>query len=156
MKRTLKILLIALLGFLCFSSCVSKYRKVKISSCEIESFLPSGLKGFNAVAKVGIDNPAPDFNIKNIRATIRRDSLDLLYINAENIAVDGKCNKVYKVPVSGQISKSFSLIQVVALASKFNPDEYRVDISGRATVAGNLGKDIEYKNVPLKKFIEKL
>ena len=70
--------------------------------------------------------------------------------------MDGKCNKVYKVPVSGQISKSFSLIQVVALASKFNPDEYRVDISGRATVAGNLGKDIEYKNVPLKKFIEKL
>ena len=145
MKRTLKILLIALLGLLCFSSCVSKYRKVKISSCEIESFLPSGLKGFNAVAKVGIDNPAPDFNIKSIRATIRRDSLE-----------DGKCNKVYKVPVSGQISKSFSLIQVVALASKFNPDEYRVDISGRATVAGNLGKDIEYKNVPLKKFIEKL
>ena len=156
MKSFIKILLAAALAMLCLSSCVSKYKKVKISSCEMESFIPSGLKAFNAVARVGIDNPAPAFNIKDIRATIKKDSLDLLYVNAENIAVDGKCDKVYRVPVAGQISKNFSLVQILGIVANFKPEEYRVDINGRATIAGNVGKDIVYKDVPLTKFIEKL
>ena len=64
--------------------------------------------------------------------------------------------KVYRVPVAGQISKNFSLVQILGIVANFKPEEYRVDINGRATIAGNVGKDIVYKDVPLTKFIDKL
>ncbi|MBO4596191.1 MAG: hypothetical protein J5632_06230 [Bacteroidales bacterium] len=158
MKKSIVLILAAVLAIASLSSCVNKYKKVKIVSCDVESFIPSGLKSFNAVAKVGIDNPAPDFNIKNIRAVVRRDTLEVLYMDAENVAVDAKCNKVYRVPVAGQLSKSVSLIQLVVMAKNLQSeiDAYKVDITGRATVAGNIGKDIKYKDVPLKKFIDRL
>ena len=158
MKKRLAFILAALLAIVCLSSCVSKYKKVKIVSCDVESFLPSGLKAFNAVAKVGIENPAPAFNIKDIQATVRRDTVDVLYINAENVAVDGKCTQVYRVPVAGQLSKGVSLLQLALMAKNLQSeiDLYKVDVTGRATVAGNVGKDIKYKDVPLKKFIDKL
>ena len=156
MKKSIVLILAAVLAIAGLSSCVSKYKKVKIVSCDVESFIPSWLKSFNAVAKVGIDNPAPDFNIKNIHATIRKDTVDVLYIDAENVAVDGKVNKVYRVPVAGQLSKSINLMQLAIMAKDFKPEDYKVDITGRATVAGNIGKDIKYKDVPLKKFIDKL
>lgn len=146
----------ALAAIVCLSSCASKYKKVKIVSCDLESFIPSGLKAFNAVAKVGIDNPAPAFDVKNIHAVVKKDTVEVLYLDAENVAVDGKCNKVYKVPVAGQLSKNVSLIQVALMARNFNPDDYKVDVTGRATVARNIGKDINYKDVPLSKFIDKL
>lgn len=156
MKKSIVLILTAVLVTASLSSCVSKFKKVKIVSCDVESFIPSGLKSFNAVAKVGIDNPAPDFNIKNIHATIRKDTLDILYVDAENVAVDAKSNKVYRVPVAGQLSKSVTLLQLALMAKDFKPEDYKVDISGRATVAGNIGKNIKYKDVPLKKFIDKL
>ena len=156
MKKSIVLVLAAVLAIASLSSCVSKYKKVKIVSCDLESFIPSGLKSFNAVAKVGIDNPAPDFNIKHVHATIKKDTLDILYVDAENVAVDAKCNKVYRVPVAGEISKNINLLQLAIMAKDFKPEDYKVDITGRATVAGNIGKDIKYKDVPLKKFIDKL
>ncbi len=147
---------LAVLVCLLCTGCVSKYKKVRPTSFEVESVIPTGLKTFDIVVKVGIRNPAPPFTLMNPKATIRRDGNDFAFVDGENVAVDGKCEKVYRIPLKGRLADGVGVIQLLTLAQSFNPDDFRVDISARANVAGNLGKDIVYKDVPLSKFMNKL
>ena len=64
MKRIAKISLLMLLAAFMLTGCVSKYKKIKVSSFEMESVVPSSLRSANVVVAVGIDNPAPSWQVQ--------------------------------------------------------------------------------------------
>lgn len=152
MKRGFKIILPLLVGALCLSGCVNKFKQIKITSASLESIVPTGLKSFDALICLGIDNPAPSFNIMHLKADIMKDSIVVLRAAAENVAVDGKCSREYKIPVNGSIDPGISRFKLAIMARNFNPEEYTVNLSARATIAG-IGKDLEYK-LPLGKLLK--
>jgi len=121
MKKQAKILLIALATVLLSGCGVQKFKDVEVTSFDVESFIPSGLKAFDAVVNLGIDNPAPAFDIKHLKATLKKDTVDVMYLSAENIAVDAKCEKQYKVPVSGTLNRQFFAAAIGSNVQKFRP-----------------------------------
>jgi len=153
MKRSIKILLL-LSAVLCLSGCANKFKQIKITSAAIESVSPAGLKTFDAVVALGIDNPAPAFNIMNLRADVKKDTLAMIHLSGENIAVAGRREQVYKVPVKAQIDSSVTLLQLAIMARNFKPADYTVDISARAVVGG-IGKNLSYTGIPLATLLEK-
>ena len=46
-------------------------------------------------------------------------------------------------------------MQVLATYKSFNPEEFTIDLHARANIAGKVGKDIEYNDVPLSKLMKK-
>ena len=153
MKRSTVILLL-LAAMLCLSGCVNKFKQVKITSVELESVKPRGMKTYDAVVQLGIENPAPSFNIMNLKADVRRDSLAIVHLSGENVAVAGRSSKVYRVPVTAQIDSAVTLLQLAMLARSFNPELYVVDLSAKAMVGG-VGKKLEYNGIPLASLLNK-
>ncbi|MCR5561577.1 MAG: hypothetical protein K6F58_07170 [Bacteroidales bacterium] len=153
MKRNIAIILLAA-ALLSLTGCVNKFKQVKITSVELESVKPRGMKTYDAVVQLGIENPAPSFNIMNLKADVRRDSLAIIHLSGENVAVAGRSSKVYRVPVTAQIDSSVTLLQLALLARSFNAELYVVDLSAKAMVAG-VGKTLEYTGIPLASLLNK-
>lgn len=153
MKRSIGIILV-LAALLSLGGCANKFKKIKITSVALESVNPTGLKSFDAVVALGINNPAPSFSIMNLKADVWRDSVAMFHARGENVAVAGRSERVYRVPVSGQLDSAVTLLQMAVLLRKFNPAEYTVDLSARAVVGG-IGKDLVYTGIPLVSLLEK-
>lgn len=155
MKRVVKISLLLLLAAFMLTGCVSKYKKIKVSSFELESVVPSSLRSANVVVAVGINNPAPAFQVRDIEATVKQNGNVMGLVTGEPVSIDGKCDRVYRIPLQAQLAEGVGLMQLLATYKSFNPEEFTIDLHARANVAGKIGKDIDYKDVPLSKFLKK-
>ena len=155
MKKIVKISLLLLLASFVLTGCVSKYKKIKVTSFELESVVPSSLRSANVVVDVGISNPAPAFQVRDIEATVKQNGNVMGLVTGEPVSVDGKCERVYRIPLQAQLAEGVGLMQLLATYKSFNPEEFTIDLHARANVAGKIGKDIDYKDVPLTKFIKK-
>ena len=155
MKRIAKISLLLLLAAFVLTGCVSKYKKIKVTSFELESVVPSSLRSANVVVDVGINNPAPAFQVRDIEATVKQNGNVMGLVTGEPVSVDGKCDRVYRIPLQAQLAEGVGLMQLLATYKSFNPEEFTIDLHARANVAGKIGKDIDYKDVPLTKFMKK-
>ncbi len=155
MKKALRISFLLVAACLLLSGCVSKYKKISVSSFELESVVPTSLRSANVVVAVGISNPAPAFQVRDIEATIKRGGEVMGVVTGEPVSVDGKCDRVYRIPLKAQLADGISLMQLLATYKSFNPEDFYLDLHARANVAGKIGKDIDYKDVPLAKFMKK-
>ena len=155
MKKLLKISTLLLVSALLLTGCVSKYKKIKVSSFNVESVVPSSLRSANVVVAVGINNPAPSFQVRDIEATVKRGDEVMGVVTGEPVSIDGKCDRVYRIPLQAQLAEGISIMQLLAIYKSFNPEEFTLDLHARANVAGKIGKDIEYNDVPLTKFLKK-
>ena len=155
MKKVLKICILLMLAEMTLTGCVSKYKKIKVTSFELESVVPSSLRSANVVVDVGINNPAPAFQVRDIEATVKQNGNVMGLVTGEPVSVDGKCERVYRIPLQAQLAEGVGLMQLLATYKSFNPEEFTIDLHARANVAGKIGKDIDYKDVPLTKFMKK-
>ena len=145
-----------LLVLLSVSSCHSKFKEVRVTSFAVSSVVPTGLRSFDAVVALGVDNPAASFTLRNVRATVRRDTSAVFLLSVEDVPVRGHSEKSYQVPVHGTLAPGVTLLSLAVLARSFDPEEYAVDVSARATLAGNVGKNLEYKDIPLSKLMKNI
>lgn len=155
MKKALRISFLLVAACLLLSGCVSKYKKISVSSFELESVVPTSLRSANVVVAVGIDNPAPSFELRDIEATVKRGEEVMGVVTGEPVSIDGKSERVYRIPLQAQLADGISLMQLLATYKSFNPEDFCLDLHARANVAGKIGKDIDYKDVPLTKFLKK-
>lgn len=155
MKRKVSIIVFLALAAVLFTGCVGKYKKVSVSSCELQSVVPTSLRSCNAVVAVGINNPAPSFKLKDIEATVKKNGDVFGTIVADPVAVDGKCERVYQIPLQAQLAEGIGVVQLLALYKGFNPEDFTIDVKARADVVGKIGKNIEYNDVPLSKLMKK-
>lgn len=152
-RRLIKVFILLLAAMLAGSCGIRKYKDIKITSFAVESITPSGLKSLDAVVEVGIDNPAPAFNIMNLEAEIYRDSVHLAHFSAENVAVEGRCDRLYKIPVSGEIDPAVTLLNLMLLARNFRSEEYSVSVKAKAMIAG-IGKELAFDDIPLERLLK--
>ena len=155
MKKAFRISFLLLATCLLLSGCVSKYKKISVSSFELESVVPTSLRSANVVVALGIKNPAPSFQVRDIEATVRRGEEVMGIVTGEPVSVDGKCDRVYRIPLQAQLADGISLMQLLATYKSFDPEDFFLDLHARANVAGKIGKDIDYKDMPLTKFLKK-
>ncbi|MBQ9548868.1 MAG: hypothetical protein IJV01_06920 [Bacteroidales bacterium] len=156
MGRKTGIILLFALVLLAAPGCRNKFKEVSVTSFDLASVVPTGLRSFDAVVALGVHNPAPEFTLRNIRGTVRRDTTALFLLTVEDVPVQGHTDKVYQVPVHGTLSDGVTLLQMAVLLRSFNPDEYKVDVSARASLAAGVGKNLEYNAIPLSKFMKNL
>ena len=156
MRRKCRILILAVLVLLSLPSCRNKFKEVRVTSFGVVSVIPTGLRSFDAVVSLGVDNPAPGFTLREIEGTVRRDSSAVFLLSVEDVPVQGHCAKDYQVPVHGTLAEGVTLLQMAVLLKSFDPAQYSVDVSARALLAGNIGKKLEYKDIPLTKFMKNL
>ena len=142
-----KILVILLTAVLWLGGC-ARPSDIKITSADIVSLSPSGLKSVSGAFSVGIHNPMFKFRVCDVRGKVYHNGKPLADFSADNFEVNGKSDEKYDITGQARLCQGVSLLSVLSLARDLNPDDYTVDISADIKAKG-MKKHIERSNIPL-------
>lgn len=149
MRKELVHIVLLLMLAMCACGCADKFKQIKFTSFALASVSPSGLRAMDAVVELGIDNPAPSFNLRDIRGDLMKDTVNVAHFTAEDVAIAGKTSKVYRVPMRGSVGKGLSLLDLAYLARSTDISQYTVNLYARAYI-GEIGKDLAFEGIPLE------
>ena len=135
---------------LCFTSCSKSLKDVKITSYDVTSVTPLGLSAFDATIDVGVDNPSVQFTLSRINATVKMDGTPCLYLNADDVTVAPRSEKVYTLILHGTLDKNFNPFSLLTLLKSPDLEPVTIDVSYHGALKGGLGKDFEYTDIQLK------
>lgn len=149
MKRYVQLFLLCLAAVLTMSSCAKQYSEIKLSSFSVKSFVPNGTRAGDLVASIGVDNPAGDFTVESLDCLVKVSGSGICTLTASGLHVDGKTDKVYEVPLHGELSENVSWLSILGKLRALGKDAVKVDVSAKVKLRGGFGKTIEYKDVSL-------
>lgn len=155
MKRVAELLIVALAAF-CLSACTKSFQDIKVTSCRLVSVSPKGLTSFDAVLEVGVDNPAPQLTLSNAYAKLKMDDNPCLHLTADDLTIQPRAEQVYTVMLHGTIDGNFNPFSLLSLLEDQNLDRMTIDVSFHGALKSGLGKDFEYKDIPLKELLGSL
>lgn len=151
-----KVLLILAVLLPLAMSCTNKVKDISVTSVELLSVSPRGLFELNALVRVGIHNPAPSFELTEVQGTVKIKGQEALVMDADQLIVSGRTDKMYNVPVHGSISPGFNPFQLLNfLNSSTSLEDVTLDVSARVAIRGGIGKKLEYKDIKVSNLIRK-
>ncbi len=142
--------IILLAACLLLTSCGKGVKDIALTSFRLVSVSPHGLSGVTMLVEVGVDNPTVGFEITDVNAVLKLDSVPALLLTADQLMVEGRAQKLYTIPLKGQIAEGFNPFQLLRLISDDSVmSRLTADVSARAALRGGLGKNIEMKDIKL-------
>ena len=142
--------IILLAACLLLTSCGKGVKDMALTSFRLVSVSPQGLSGVTMLVEVGVDNPTVGFEITDVNAVLKLDSVPALLLTADQLMVEGHAQKLYTIPLKGQIAEGFNPFQLLRLISDDSVmSRLTADVSARAALRGGLGKNIEMKDIKL-------
>ena len=142
--------IILLAACLLLTSCGKGVKDIALTSFRLVSVRPPGLSGVTMLAEVGVDNSTVGFEITDVNAVLTLDSVPALLLTADQLMVEGRAQKLYTIPLKGQIAEGFNPFQLLRLISDDSVmSRLTADVSARAALRGGLGKNIEMKDIKL-------
>lgn len=149
MKRVVTFLLLALA--LVLTGCKGKrLQDIKVTSARIVSIVPEGLSSINALVEVGVHNPSVALEITDIVGLAHYEDMNILSVTADQLIVEGHTDKLYQIPLKGQIAEGFNPLRLLRLlGNESSLDDVTVSFRGHVALRGGIGKDIEMEEIPL-------
>lgn len=138
------------------TGCSGSVKDIKVTGFSLESVVPTGLHGLEAVVDLTVDNPSFDFKLTETEAVVKMSGDPCLTLTTDAVSVEGKCEKTYSIPVKGKLDESFNPFAVLKLVSSGDYNDCTVDVRARVTLKGGIGKVIEKKDIPVSGLIDKL
>ncbi len=154
MKKTLR-LLISAIAVLCLCSCAS-FKDIKVTSFDLVSLSPRGLSSLDASIALEVDNPTVQVTLTNMYALAKMDGEPCLHFTADDVTLAPRSKEVYNIDVHGTIDGAFNPFQLLELLRQPDMESVTLDVRFRGTLKSGLGKDFEYKDIPLKDLLDKI
>ena len=154
MKKLTRILL--LICVLTLSACSGHgVKDIAVTSMRIVSVAPNGTSGLTALIELGLHNPTVGFEVTNLEAVVKARGDEALLLTADLLMVQARSDKMYNVPVKGQIKDGFNPFQLLKLFSNdLTTKELTIDVKAKAALRGGVGKNIEIKDLVLEDLLE--
>ena len=153
--RTYPIRLLVLLTILVLTAGCNKFKEIDVTSFQVESFAPRGLRAVDAVVSIGVHNPTVAFTISDLVATVRDANGTLAILEGGPVSVAKKSDQTYQVPCSVALGENLSLFQVLNLLKSKALDDCVVDVSALVTLSNGLRKTLVYNDIPVRDLLEK-
>ena len=132
----------------------SGVRGISVTSCEIVSVIPQGLTSLEALIKVGIHNPSMAFEVIDLKGVAKMKGQPALILSADQIIVAAKSDKVYRIPLEGEMAEGFNPFQLLQLINnQADLKDVTIDVTGKVALRGGVGKKIDLKDIPLNNLI---
>ena len=149
MKRVLPIILFSAL-MLC--GCSKTYKDIKVTSFDIVSVTPKGLNQVEAVVDVGLSNPIVGLRVTDLTGTLMMAGDPCLSLRIPELDVQGRMDKVYRIPVTGTIQPGFNPLSLLSIAQSMDLSSFTADLQGRVWL-GKVGKNLELKNLKIGQMV---
>ena len=146
-NRFFVLLLAAFFSLIAADECAAQFSKLSIGDYGIKSIMPESFSAVRGAVWLEVDNPMESFTVSEISGKVYKNGVALLQGNANDFTV---VNGKSKVEISGRASLcgGASLWAVLGLVF-FEPEEYKVDMSMRITLASGETRLVEKKGMPV-------
>ena len=149
-KKLVQKLSLALLcaATLCLSGC-GDIRDLEVTSVQVESVAPNGLRGVNVWLAVGIDNPAFQVGLSEIQGSLKLSGKVLGRMTMDPFTLQARSAEIYHLRTSLNIEQGVTLTEILALMDMETLNKCMVDVSVKATLKGGVSKRLNFNDIPL-------
>lgn len=133
---------------LCLSGC-GDIRDLEVTSVEVESIIPNGLRGVNVALAVGVDNPAFQVGLSEIEGSLELSGKVLGRMTMDPFVLQARSAEVYHLNASLNIEPGVTLKDILSLMDEETLNKCLVDVSVRATLKGGVSKRLKFNDIPL-------
>jgi len=140
--------------FLDSCTAVKKAHDIEITSVDVKSISPNGLKSIDGVLLVVVDNPTLAFSIKTIEGTVYKDGNIFATYSGGPISVKRKSNDVYELPCTVNIDPSVSIFNLLKLATSMDFEGFTTDVAAKVVLKSGLAKTLTYKDMKINELMD--
>lgn len=138
-------------------SCGTKSLKdIKMTSCNVSSFTPKGLTSFDATVDLGVDNPSVQFALSKMYAVVKMNGSPCIHLTADDVTIAPRTEQVYPLTLHGTMDGGFNPFSLLGLLEGSGLEQMTIDVKYHGALKSGLGKDFEYKDIPLTDLIDRL
>ncbi|MBO4263193.1 MAG: hypothetical protein J5871_00755 [Bacteroidales bacterium] len=154
MKRFL-LLLVCCLPLLAAVSCVSALRQVSVRSCCLETLSPVGLSRLDVRLRVGVDNPARAFCLREIAGCVKWDGVPLADFTADDLVVERGPLAEYPVLLHLSLAEGVTGIPLHLFSANADLSSLTLDLSARVEMRGGERKKISLQDISVQELMQK-
>lgn len=141
---------------LILGSC-AKVKQVGVTSFELDSITPKGLRALTVKMAVGVHNPANEITLSEISGEAVVSGKVIGNVAMAPVVLTARKDSTYKVKADVTLAEGVSVLEVLALAkNKSAIENGTANIYAKAKLKGGPSKKIKMEDVPLKKLKELL
>lgn len=133
---------------------VKKLEDLKVTSANIESIMPDGLKGMVLNLAVGVDNPGVQVSLSEISCSFKHSGKVLGMVAVDPFTLNAKTADVYHLKANVKLGENTTLFDFGRFLDKSALDGAVLDFSANVKLKSGLSKKLVYNDVPLKKLLE--
>lgn len=139
---------------LILGSC-AKVKQVGVTSFELDSITPKGLRALTVKMSVGVHNPANEITLSEISGEAVVSGKVIGNVAMAPVVLTARKDSTYKVKADVTLAEGVSVLEVLALAkNKSAIENGTANIYAKAKLKGGPSKKIKMEDVPLKKLLE--
>ena len=139
---------------LILGSC-AKVKQVGVTSFELDSVTPRGLRALTLTMSVGVHNPAKEITLSEISGEAVVSGKVIGNVAMAPVVLTARKDSTYKVKADVTLAEGVSVLEVLALAkNKSAIENGTANIYAKAKLKGGPSKKIKMEDVPLKKLLE--
>ena len=131
-----------------------KVKDITVTSLQLESIAPQGLKGIDEYMAVGIDNPAFQIGLEDIHGSLKHSGKVLGRVTMDPMVLQRKSAEIYHVKAFLSLGEDARLRDLLMFTNIEKLYECTVDVSATPRLKSGLGTPITLKDIPLKKLLE--
>lgn len=140
---------VVIVAMVFMASACGNIRNIRVTSCNIASISPNGLRSVDARLRVGVHNPAMTFTVSDVLGFIHDRDGVIANFTGGPVTVLRKTDAVYELPCSLTLDGKISLFEVLSVVKTMDLSAYFVDVTANVTTAGGITKVYRYKDIPL-------
>ena len=154
-NKAYRLISIALMVLL-LGSC-AKVKQVGVTSFELDSVTPRGLRALTLTMSVGVHNPANEITLSEISGEAVVSGKVIGNVAVAPVVLTARKDSSYTVKADLTLAEGVSVLEVLALAkNKSAIENGTANIYAKAKLKGGPSKKIKMEDVPLKKLKELL
>ena len=139
---------------LLLGSC-AKVKQVGVTSFELDSVTPRGLRALTLTMSVGVHNPANEITLSEISGEAVVYGKVIGNVAMAPVVLTARKDSSYTVKADLTLAEGVSVFEVLALAKdKSAIENGTANVYAKAKLKGGPSKKIKMEDVPLKKLLE--
>lgn len=139
---------------LLLGSC-AKVKQVGVTSFELDSVTPRGLRALTLTMSVGVHNPVNEITLSEISGEAVVSGKVIGNVAMAPVVLTARKDSTYKVKADVTLAEGVSVLEVLALAKDRSAIENgTANVYAKAKLKGGPSKKIKMEDVPLKKLLE--
>lgn len=155
-NRFITLIVATVTALICLSGCagIKKLEDIRVTSANVKSIVPEGLKGIKVDLAVGVDNPGVQVSLSEISCAFKHSGKVIGNVAIDPFTLNAKTEDIYDLRADIRLAEGISVFELGKFLDKAVLDEATVDFSAAVRLKSGASKTLSFDDIPLKKLIE--